>query len=255
LKKSKTKINTSTSAKKPSLSGTFKVVSIYDLLSDAVFQHRHAKLAKDSYSISRFARASILASALSVECVANCLLDSLKLDGPLHGDLDKLPALSKFATYFQIKTIEGFTRGRIEVQRMAELMAARNTHVHPKVQSIPAELSPVEDANDEWIFPFGFSSAPWPGLKIPKSSMVWSSDSSLSVLTAIAEFFSFIFTSLKLEEEDLKHIFMTRFEFGEVRMGMLFDEIHDELKGIGKEGVDFSCFGIFSDEDNEKTVE
>ena len=138
------------------------------------------------------------------------------------------------------------------MQRIGELMSARNTHVHPKVKSMSAELLPIKDGESEWMLPFDFDVAHWKGLNIPKSSMVWLSHNSLSVLKAIAEFFSFIFTSLNLDEGDLQHIFMTRLELGEMRMGVLYDEIRSELKEIRKDGVDFSCFGIFSDEENEK---
>lgn len=56
------------------LPGVFRYGAFYDLLADAVFQHRQAVKATDNYTINRFARASVLAATVGIECAANCLL-------------------------------------------------------------------------------------------------------------------------------------------------------------------------------------
>jgi len=117
---------------------TFHYIAFYDLLADAAFQHRCAAVESDSFRMNRYARASVIAAALSVECAANCLIHSLELSATLRAELDKLPALAKVETFLLLSEFGALDRGRVEVQRMKELITARNEYVHPKVTAIEA---------------------------------------------------------------------------------------------------------------------
>lgn len=77
------------------LPATYRYTGFYDLLADAIFQHRLAASCTDSYLMNRHARSSVIASALSIECAANCLLGSVELPKALFDALDKLNSLSK----------------------------------------------------------------------------------------------------------------------------------------------------------------
>lgn len=233
--------------KKFTLPGFFRQIAFYDLLADAVFQNRFASEATDSYTQSRFARASILASSLCVECVANCLFDSLNPSKNKQSDFGKLPIVFKYSTYFHTKNVKGFDKDRVEVLRIDDLARARNDHVHPKTQSLPVSMSTPEDGGSDWILPMTLDCDLWKNLLIPKRSMLWSAENSLTVLKAIADFFKYIFVSLNdFTDEELQAIFLPRIEVKNIIMPVLFDEIRAELESIDSEGIDFSYLGIFS---------
>ncbi|WP_143451023.1 hypothetical protein [Janthinobacterium sp. BJB301] len=230
--------------------GNLRQVAFYDLLADAVFQHRYAISAKDNYTQSRFARASILASSLCVECVANCLFDSLNASKNKQAEFGKLPIIFKYSTYFHVKNVKGFDKNRVEVLRIDDLARARNDHVHPKTQSLPVRMATPEDGGADWIFPMTLDCDLWENILIPKRSMLWSGENSLTVLKAISEFFKYIFVSLHdFTEEELHAIFMPRVETANIMMPVLFDEIRSELERIDIEGVDFSYFWFFPESD------
>jgi hypothetical protein len=224
-----------------SVQASFRYVAFFDLLGDAVFQHRQAKMASDSFSMSRFARASVLAASLGIECAANCLLDSLSLSKLLLKDLDKLPPLSKIEACLRIKGADELDRGRAEVQQISELIKARNDHVHPKISTIPTEMGKPQDGGKDWIFPFNLEGEHWPHLKIPKRSVFWSSESSASTLRALSQFLRYVFIDLlKFTEDDFSELFRLRIEFANVRMPVVWDEIFGEFRHLVEDDIDLS---------------
>lgn len=230
---------------------TFRYSAFFDLLADAAFQHQYAKQATDSYIMSRFARASVLASALSVECAANCLLTSLDLSRPLFSEMDRLTPVAKIEAYLRLRAITGFNRGSNVVQRVAELVRARNDHVHPKTTAIPASVTELRDGGENWILPFNIEGEHWDQLRIPKRSMFWSDSSSLAALSAVTSFFTYLFvTLLKANEDELHRVLASRLEIGDAHILAVFDEIRIELQSTAAHGVDFSFFGLFPSQDN-----
>lgn len=228
------------------LPATFRYSAFYDLLADAVFQHRLAKVEEDSYRMNRYARASILAAALSVECAGNCMLSSMDLPQALHSELDRLAPMAKIEVFLRLRSVSGFDRGADQVQRVVELIKARNDHVHPKTSAMPASVNKLQDGGGNWILPFSIEGDNWKQLKIPKKSMFWSSDSSLSVLRATANFYAYIFCDLlKFEEDEFHSMLPSRLEIGDAHLLTVFDEIREELRGAGAYGVDFSFFHLF----------
>ena len=225
---------------------TFRYSAFYDLLADAAFQHKHAKAEEDPYRMNRYARASVLAASLSVECAANCLLASLDLSQALHSELDRLSPIAKIEAYLQLKVIKGFDRGCAAVQRVVELTKARNDHVHPKTSAIPASVNKPRDGGANWILPFNIEGEHWKQLKIPKRSMFWSSTSSLAALGAVASFYSYLFCDLlKATEEELHRMLPSRLEIGDAHVMAVFDEIRTELQSANEHGIDFSFFRLF----------
>lgn len=226
------------------LPATFRYSAFLDLLADAIFQHKHSHASTDPYTVNRFARASIIASALSVECAANCLIHSLD-SAKLTEDLDKLGPIAKFETYLRIKQISGFDRGSVVAQRIVELIKARNDYVHPKKTKIPATMQLPQDGGKDWILPFNIKGEFWPGLEVPKRSMFWSSEHSLIALGTVVNFYSYIFVDLLgLEEHELHSLLPSHIEFQETRFLVVFEEIKDELTSIGNHGIDLSFLKI-----------
>lgn len=226
-------------------SAKFHYIAFYDLLADAAFQHRCAAAESESFGMNRYARASVIAAALSVECAANCLIHSLELPGTLRAELDKLPVLAKVETYLLLSEFGVLDRGRVEVQRIKELIAARNEYVHPKVTTIDAAVAEPRDAGHEWHVPFALDGEHWSGLKIPKRAMFWSKASSEATLRAIAEFFRYLFVDLlKSTSEQLRLILPSRIQIGDMHMLAVFEEFKREIGGASEFGADFSFFGL-----------
>ena len=220
---------------------SFHYIAFYDLLADAAFQHRNAAAELDSFRMNRFARASIIAAALSVECAANCLIHSLELSAALRIELDKLPALAKIETYLLLSHFGALNRGRLEVQQMKELISARNEYVHPKVTKIEATVEEPKDAGHEWLVPFELEGVHWSGLDIPKKPMFWSKTNSQITLQAIAAFFRYLFVDLmNSTSEQLHGILTSRFQVGNTYMPAVFDEFKAEIAGAIEFGADFS---------------
>lgn len=224
---------------------TFRYTGFYDLLVDAIFQHRLAANCTDSYSMNRYARSSVIASALSIECAANCLLGSAELPTALLNDLDRLSPLSKIDSALRLKAISKLDRGRNEIQKVAELIKARNEYVHPRATTIRAGIALPEDAGKDWLFPMTLEGENWTALGIPKKSMFWSKNSSLAALKAISEFFKYVFVELlNASDDDLHHILPALMQLGDVQILAVFEEFRSELKSALEFDVDFSFFGL-----------
>lgn len=225
--------------------GTFRYVAFFDLLADAAFQHQLALDASVPYTMSRHARASVVASALSIECVANCLIESVEAPKGLRSDLDKLPPLSKIETALCLAGITSFDRGRNEVQKAGDLIRARNDYVHPKAASIEVSINEPQDAGAEWMVPFVMQGEQWQSLGIPKQAMFWSHESALASLSVVCNFYRYLFVELMSANEDQLHRMLPcRLEFGNVLMPAVFDEFKQQLSVAAQHGIDFSFFGV-----------
>ena len=223
----------------------FRYIAFFDLLADAVFLHQKANIEPNPYLSSRFARGSISASSLSTECFANCLLTILQPTRSLANDLDKLPPLSKIDVALRLQGSKALDRGRIEVQRVAELIQARNDYVHPKASAVEASISTPQDAENEWVLPVSMNAELWRGLEIPKPAMFWSKENSLSTLSAICLFFRYVIVDLMNGDEDLiNEFFISRVEFGNIQMPGVYDEFRELLQSASKFGLDFTFLNI-----------
>lgn len=137
--------------------------------------------------------------------------------------------------------------GSHAVQRVAELVKARNDHVHPKSYNIPAELNTPEDGDTHWMLPMWLEGELWPHLKFPKRPMFWSSDCSRIALQAVADFYRYVFkTLMKIDDDELQHMLGSRVEIGGTMvMPAVFDEVRFELEGAKEWGADFEFLGVF----------
>lgn len=226
----------------------YRYVAFYDMLADAAFQHNLASSSNDSFQMSRYSRASIIASALSIECMANCLLDSIDVPKSLRDELDKLPPLSKVETTLRMKGVSAFDRGRHEVQKAVDLIRVRNDYVHAKTVAWDAEVHEPKDADTEWMIPFSIQGEHWKTLGIPKQATFWSKDASLAVLRVICDFFRYLLVEvMQADEEELHRMLPSRLEFANVLMPAVFDELTRETAILKKDGVDFSFLNVTSD--------
>lgn len=220
---------------------TYRYIAFFDLLADAIFQHKMAVNETNPYLCSRYARASISASALSVECFANCLLALPESPKKLLEELDKLPPIPKVEIALRLQGLGDLDRGRAEVQKIAELIKARNEFVHSKLAAIEASIGLPQDAGTEWMVPISMAGEQWRQLGIPKVAMFWSRESSLSVLSAISSFYRHVLVDvMKANEELVNGALISRAEFGGVHMPGVYDEFREQITAATELGVDFS---------------
>jgi hypothetical protein len=225
----------------------FKYNGVIDLLCDAVLQCRLAAGTEDSYTMNRHARASILSSILALESAGNALLLSLGFSAKFADDLDKLPVLAKFEVY--LLRLGGemhlLDRGVAEVQRVQELLRARNDYVHSKVKLIPTEISPFEDQGDKVALPLELAGERWPAIGIPKIPMFWSADSARSALASTVAFLRMVVRDhAKLSPDSARYILHSRLEIGETHVVATFDEFLKELTDTTDLGVSFEFLGF-----------
>jgi len=224
---------------------TYRYIAFFDLLADAIFQHRMAMNETSAYLCNRYARASISASSLSVECFANCLLAISESSKKLLDELDKLSPIPKVEIALQLQGFGELDRGSSEVQKIAELIKARNEFVHSKSTALEANIDIPQDAGTEWMVPISMIGEQWKQLAIPKVAMFWSRESSLIVLSAISLFYRYVLIDLmRADEELVNRILISRVEFGNVHMPGVYDEFREQLAVAFEFGIDFSFLGL-----------
>lgn len=143
--------------------------------------------------------------------------------------------------------IRGFDRGRVDVQRMAELITTRNAYVHPKTASFPVKLRPVEDEGDSWLLPFHLPSQELPGLMIERSAMLWDAGSALNVIKALAAFYQYLFIDvMKGRPDQIQGMLFTRLEVSGQAVTSNYEEAKELILGLKRHGADFSFLDINS---------
>ena len=216
-----------------------------DLLADAAHSHLRSKTQVDPYEVSRSARASIIASCLSIECFANCLIHGIDVSAGLERELDKMPALAKIDLALRLGGKQPLDRGTREVQQAAELVKVRNDYVHPKVEVSDADVRPLEDAGHEVHVPFSVTASFWPMLQIAQQAFLWDSGASRRVLQALASFYRYVLaTRCQASNEDITRLLLSRFEVGHLLMPGVYGEYTRDINALAAEGVDFGFLGL-----------
>lgn len=218
----------------------------FDLLCDALYQYRLASDCSDSYAMNRHARASISASALALECGANCLISSTDASSGLLAELDKLPVVAKYETFLRFRDATNtLDRGRAEVQKIKELVKVRNDYVHPKTRHIKTDIGKHRAKGKLVEFPIEMHSDTWKGLGIPKSDVFWSADNALSVVHAVTAFFSYlVFDLMEADPKEIAYLLQSRLEIDNVHIPNMYQEFESELKLAVEYGVDMRFLGI-----------
>ncbi|MFB2774310.1 hypothetical protein [Shewanella xiamenensis] len=160
-------------------------------------------------------------------------------------ELDKLPPIPKVEIALRLQGFGDLDRGRSEVQRIAELIKARNEFVHSKLATIEANIGFPQDAGAEWMLPIEMTGEHWKQLGIPKVAMFWSRVNSLAVLSAICSFYRHVLVDvMRATDELLNRTLISRAEFGGVHMPGVYDEFREQLVSAAELGVDFSFLGF-----------
>lgn len=147
----------------------------------------------------RYARISVLSSALAIEAAANSCFERVSFPPAVLKKIERtLGTLDKF-DMFSVALFQKskFDRGCLATQRIGDLIDVRNDYVHPKIT--PRQAVHRDAAKGQISFECGI----YDFLKIQKSPRGWSETTAKSVLTAVDEFLTYFF---------LKHAGMTAAE-------------------------------------------
>lgn len=110
---------------------------IINLIEDGIGFAIYAERPKSVDSAQPLSRASLLATFLLLEAVANACLENISVKGKFGDNLDRLPVLSKFDLYLTVRLKKRqLDRGKPEVQAIQELKGLRDSFVHQRKQHI-----------------------------------------------------------------------------------------------------------------------
>ena len=170
------------------------------LLSDSIEHAYLATVIPNPGSTARFARSSIVSSALSIESAANICLAALPLSPRFAEEVErKFGPLEKFELILNIHKGPGvFDRGCQAVQRIKDLINLRNDFVHPKSLRLPVQNSWETNGARHATMEAGTYNQ----LKLGRSYRTWTGDAAVCVVRAVFEFFDqFFFEWCKWEPE------------------------------------------------------
>lgn len=202
--------------------------SLLGFVGDSLFFHRASMREVQGILGCRYARQAIVLASLAVECAANCVLAATKMAATLRKDIEKMASLSKLDACLHLRGCQ-LDRGRIEVQKAAELISARNDFVHPKIHSWSMEFHSLVNEADRVLLNMGGEIAYYPALNIPRRADLWRSDHSLLAIQALLDFIAYIFDLLSIEDTELQEIFCSFVWIGGKRLARLHGEPEDEL--------------------------
>lgn len=223
----------------PKIPAKFIHVGFFDLICDSIFHYRQSRDSSESYSMNRNARASIISSALSIECYANALIQDIQSSSDCFNDLDRLSPLSKIEMFFRMNGVEdNINYGDHRIQVIKELIQVRNSYVHSKSKTISTTMSLPEDGSTHWILPMELEGERYKSLKIPKSSMFWNDDNAFAVLKAILQFYKYTFSLLEKIKDDKDYLLINRISFKNFIIPNTFSEFDTEIKKAIELGLD-----------------
>lgn len=231
----------------PPLPTQHRYSPFFDFLADALFQHRHAVAASNRHSANRFARAAVIASALSIECLANCLLFDLELPPDEFKAADKQSPLDKISRFFKDEGLAGFSKGVRTSQRCAELLEIRDAYVHPKNRQDSAVLDSLKDGGKEWIIPMSVDLTLWPQLGVPRGTFAWDATTSAVVLDVAFRFHHYVLSKIQAKGGyDIAVLLASRMDVTEkLRITIpLDDDLKQELRAAKEYGLLLDDLGL-----------
>lgn len=162
-----------------------------------------------SGAVQVLAKSALVFAAMSLECAATSCLELVRIPKDPHGRIDRaLSVIDKFDLlhWFSVRT--PLDRGKHMVQRIDDLVSARNGLVHARVSREPF------DASREWVVgeevEVGSNKAVWNALRIPKDERSWDGEHAKLVIAAVVEFLNYFFLdACKIEQKKVIQMLCT----------------------------------------------
>lgn len=148
-----------------------------------------------------FTKAALVFTAMSLECAATSCLELAMLPDSPQGKIDRaLGVLDKFDMLQWLSTHTPLDRGQCVVQKVQDLVDARNQLVHARVKR--ESFGPVRHYVVGAAFEAPHDKSLWNALRIPKNERSWSGEHAKLAIKAAVEFLNyFFFDACKLEQK------------------------------------------------------
>ena len=132
----------------------------------------------------RYARFSVLSSALAIEAAANSCFERVSFPPAVLKKIERnLGTMDKYDMFsLELFKNSRFDRGCLAAQRIEDLLAVRNDYVHPKITPRPAV------GHNEAVGQVTIYCGTYDHLKIEKSPRAWTDSTPLLVLKAVDDF-------------------------------------------------------------------
>lgn len=223
--------------------GRFRRSSFLQLVSDAAEFHCFSVAQARVLPGCRFAKHSILLSALAIEAAANCVVAEIGLNKSKQKELAGLSTIQKFK---QALALRGklFDLDRHEVKRAAALIQVRNDLAHPKAFKDPITME-IKREGDRRFLSTSLELKDAGLLGIRHQPMGWCSGSSLVALQVLDVFFVYLFdTVLGRSDKDLALMFGSYIETDKDHVFFDTSELPD-FEAAQSHGFDLSAFRRF----------
>jgi len=223
--------------------GSFRGSSFLQLVSDAAAFHCLSLAEARSLPGCRFAKQSILLSALAIESAANCVVAEIGLTKPQQRKLAKESSMEKFRQALAWRG-RPFDARREEVRRAAALIQVRNDLAHPKAFKDSVSIE-IKHEGDRRLLSTELELKDSGILGIRNKPMGWNSDASLVALNVLNAFSGYLFDSaLGRIDKDLALIFGSYIASDRGHVFFLSAELPDFEEAIAN-GIDLSAFRRF----------
>ncbi len=224
--------------------GRYRHSSYLQLVSDAVAFHCFSVAEARVLPGCRFAKQSVLLSALALESAANCVVAEIGLPKSKQTGLTGQSTIQKFKHALALRG-KPFDVGREEVKRAAALVQVRNDLAHPKAFKDSVRIE-IKCEGERRFLTTELELKDSGLLGIRHKPMGWTSNASLVALQVLNEFFGYLFdTVLGRSDKDLALIFRS---YIETNKGNVFF-VDGELPGFEEalsSGIELSAFRRFA---------
>jgi len=167
------------------------------LLSDAIAFDIQAQNvdSQDFTTVNRYAKASFINAAFSIESAANACIARLPYPKIAIDQIDRATVIDKFDILYQVNSRKKVDRGCKPFQCVNEIIALRNGYVHPKLDKVQLNINQAEDKDRTYERPEEHTKKTR-FLKIPKKLDIWAGKESRVVVKETISFLNHFFIEL-----------------------------------------------------------
>jgi hypothetical protein len=160
-------------------------------------------------AVQVLANSALVFAAMSLECAATSCLEFTKIPKAPHGTIDRtLSVIDKFDLLHWLAVRAPLDRGQLTVQKIDDLVKARNRLVHARMKRQPFGAIRKFAVGEE--VEVGSDKALWSALRIPKDERSWDGEHAKHAITAVVEFLNyFFFEACKTDEKKVAQMLCT----------------------------------------------
>ena len=176
---------------------TWTFIAFASLLSDAIAFDIQAQTgeSQDFPTVNRYAKASFINAAFSIESAANACIARLQYPQIAIDQIDRATVIDKFDILYQVNSGKKVDRGSKPFQCVREIIGLRNGYVHPKLDKVQLNISQAEDKDRTYERPEEHTKETQ-FLNIPRKFDIWTGKESRVVVKETISFLNHFFIEL-----------------------------------------------------------